>query len=241
MSQLSVHGPLVVRIVARLFPLRQTLPPGKSLEELKRTYLKWERINALEFILLAIAAVYAVHAALVWYGAKQVRSDPAAVFVLRPGPEFWYFPASLLGCVIAGVLVRLLNRAMLPEGGREFRCYSNVNAGLNVSGMFGAIAVVAVAFGALLSYFAASNEVLLRQNDMMIHRLWSFNDETHSYTDITAIRNIHNPQENHDDFEIDFANDEPWTTHVEVVFFTAQEMDFLARRSGKPIQQLVAQ
>ena len=236
----AVHGPLILRLMARLFPLRESLPEGTSLAELRRKYLKWEGINSLEYIAAAAGSVYLLHVALESYGASQTRSDPAAVYTLRSGSQFWYFPASLLSCALAGILVHLLNRIMLPEGGREFRAYYNVNAKFNARGMLAAIGALALVFGGLLSYFAAANEVVLRQNDMMIRRLWSFDTETNAYSEITALKQIQNTQNNRTVFEIDFAHGQPWTTSIEVIQFTPAEMTFLAQRSGKPIQELTA-
>jgi len=241
MSEVTVHGPLIIRLVERLFPLRQTLPEGTSLEELKRKYLKWERINALEYLVLAVGNVFAMHAALLAYAASRTGNDPSAVFTLRPDSEFWYFPAALTGCAIAGFLVRVLNNLMFPDGAREFRIFSNVNAKFDALRMFAAMGVLCLACGALLSYFAAMNELVLRQNDMVLHRLWSMHQETYPYSAIAAIKDIHNAQNNTDVFEIDFAQGQPLSTQVELIYFTPAQLAFLVQQSGKPIQQLAAQ
>jgi hypothetical protein len=55
------------------------------------------------------------------YADRIVSFDPTSVYTLRPGPVFWYAPASILSCVMAGSIVHLLNRLLFPDSAREFR------------------------------------------------------------------------------------------------------------------------
>jgi len=182
----------------------------------------------------------ALHAVLLRYADQIVSVDPASIYTLRPGPMFWYVPAAFLGCVLAGVAVHLLNRMMLPGGAREFREYGNVKAGLRATRMFACFGIVFLGFGLFLSYFAAATVVHLRPNDLVVHRLWSFEDERYPYSKVQSIREVHDEQRDTNDFEIAFDQAELWTTRVEVIFFDETQKAFLSEHTGKSIQYFIS-
>ena len=236
-----VHGPLLMRLVAALFPLRPGLLADRSMAELKARYQRWERHNALEFTVLAVAASWLCHRALVAYAGSRSDSDAGSIYTVRPGPAFWYVPAIFFGCVLAGVLVHVWNRLRLPGGGREFRDYANVSAGFNVTRMFTVCEIAFGGFGLLLAYFAATTVVHLRQDDIVLRRLWSLQDERYPYSAVTGLADVVDTPNDTSHFEIRLDGAETWTTKVEVVFFTEAEKQFLASKTGRPIQKMAAQ
>src|SRR5436305_15314527 len=110
----------LARILYRLFPLHDDPRfADRSLEDLKRSYRKWDVFCIIAFLVLAVAASYALHELFVAY--VESRPRPPAVHELRPGTVFWWAPAGILGCVVAGLLIRLIYPLLLGQRTAEYR------------------------------------------------------------------------------------------------------------------------
>jgi hypothetical protein len=71
---------------------------------------------------------------------------------------------------------------------------------------------------------------------MVIHRMWSSQEERHSYSDVRALKDIYDTRHNKHEFVIDFNNADPWTTAAEVIFPQTEHKAFLTRVTGKDVQ-----
>jgi hypothetical protein len=231
-------GPLIIRLAAKLFPLRT--PPeyiGIELPALKSKYRKRDLGSAVIFLVIAPICVYQLHVWLMAY-AKRLTPNVSTEFVLMAGKEFWYVPASILGIVTACVLIHLGNRMLLPDGGREYRYWSNANAGFGVSNMFLSFGIIFAAGGALLAYFAARTHFELTPNELIVQRIWSLKEEHHPYSHISGLKEAVDPKNNSSDFIIEFTDAEPWSTAQEVIFPEAEHKAFLEKVTKKRIQSV---
>jgi hypothetical protein len=229
-------GPLIIRLAAKLFPLRT--PPeyvGLNLSALKSKYRKRDLSSVVVFLVIAPISIYLWHVWLSAY-AQRLTSYIDSVYRLVAGKEFWYVPASILGIVTACVLIHLGNRMLLPDGGREYRYWSNANAGFGVSNMFLSFGIIFTASGLLLAYFAARTHFELTPNELIVQRIWSLKEEHHPYSHISGLKEAIDSKDNSSDFIIEFTDAEPWSTAQEVIFPEAEHKAFLEKVTGKRIQ-----
>jgi|SRR5271166_5762762 len=231
-----MFGPLIIRVAAKLFPLRT--PPeymGLDLSALKSKYRKRDLGSAAVFLMIAPICVYQWDVWLMAY-ARRLTPHVDSVPVLSAGKEFWYVPASILGVITAGVLIHLGNRMLLPDGGREYRYWSNANAGFGASRMFLSIGILFAGGGLLLAYYAARTHFELTPTELVVQRMWSSREEHHPYSHIRALKEAVGSKDESADFIIEFTDAEPWSTAQEVIFPEAEQKAFLERATGKKMQ-----
>jgi hypothetical protein len=234
----SMGGPLIIRIAAKLFPLRT--PPeyvGLDLAALKSKYRKRDLTGVIAFLLLAPLSVRAWHQSLIAY-AQRLTPHSDSGHYLTAGTDFWYVPAAFLGVVMACLLIHVGNRVLLPDGGREYRYSSNATAGFGASNMFLSFGVFFACGGLLLAYFASRTYLDLEPTELVVHRLWSLKEERHSYSHISALREAIDSTGQSSDFSIEFTDAEPWSTAQEVVFPEAEHKAFLEKMTGKKIETI---
>jgi hypothetical protein len=234
-----IWPPGIGRLLRWLFPWQGDPKfAGHSPDDLRRRYRKWDLASRAAFLLLAPLCTYVLHEAFVAY--TQNRPREPSVYELRPGTIFWYVPAVFLGCVVAGFAVRLVYRALLRGRSGEYRYYLNVNAGINASRLYPAVGLLVGAPSLALAYFASQSTLRMTEHDLVIRRIWSLAEERHAYTDITALKEIHERRKDRRIFVIRFADAEDWTTKIEVIFPGDAEKAYLSRRSGRVIETLEA-
>lgn len=237
---MTIPNPLVARLLLRLFPFRAEAKFAQhSPEELRRRYFKWHVFCTAAFLVLAVAVSYGLHDLLVTYTQSGPRTP--AVHELRPDGLFWWVPAATLGCVLAGLLVRVLYRVLLRERSEEFRYYANLRTGLNATRMYFAIGIVFGLASLALAYFAAQSSLRMTADELVIRRIWSLTDEHYPYTRIRGLREIHERRKDRTIFVIELTDADDWTTQVEVIFPGEEEKAYLARRSGRPIERVEAE
>ena len=229
-------SPLIIRIAAKLFPLRT--PPeyaGLDLAVLKSKYRKRELVGVIAFLMVAPLLVFELHAWLVAYAQRFTPHDHP-VHRLTAGPEFWYVPAVFFGAPATCLLIHWGNRILLPDGGREYRYWSNASTGFRASSMFLSFGVVFVAGGVLLTHFAARTYLEIAPSELIFQRMWSLKEEHHPYSHVRALRETIDASRQSSDFVIEFTDAEPWSTAQEVVFPDAEDKAFLERATGKRIE-----
>ena len=234
---MSIPHAAIGHLLLRLFPFRPDAKfAHRSPEELKRRYLKWHAFFLMAYLALAVGVSWGLHELLVAYTDSGPR--PPAVFELRAGATFWWAPATILGCVLAGPLVSVLCRVLLRERRAEYRYYVNLRSGINATRMFYAIGIVFGIASFALAYFAAQSRLVMTEDGLVIRRIWSLTDEHYAYSQIRGLREIHAQRKDHTIFVIMLADADDWSTKVEVIFPDAVEQAYLARRSGRPIVRL---
>ncbi|HEV8585558.1 MAG TPA: hypothetical protein VGT02_11375 [Methylomirabilota bacterium] len=232
----------LIGLVAKLFPLRRR-PEFDHLpiEELRKKHRPWDHVGTVAFFVLAPPCVYALHAAFMRYTAARAGGLELGRYTMLPGSAFWYVPASLVGAVAACVLVSILYRVLLRGRAAEYRYVSNASAGFNATGMFIAAGIFFTIGGLALGYFAAHSRLQLTDREIVVHRLWSLDEERYPYARVKALKELESADGKKTDFIIEFDGAPEWTTAVEIIFPGADEKGFLARQTGKPILQLKAQ
>jgi hypothetical protein len=79
----------------------------------------------------------------------------------------------------------------------------------------------------------------LSESEIVLRRIWSFEDEHYPYSEIKALKDIRDRAGDTTAFVIEFEHAEDWSTAVEVIFPEEREKDYLSRRSGKPIETVL--
>ena len=227
---------LIIRLVAKAFPLRTPSEfVGLDLAALKAKYRKRDFANLVAFLMIAPVSVYLCHDWLVGY-ARRLAPHAGTVYHLSADTNFWFVPASFFGVVAACLLIHLGNRLLLPDGGREYRYWSNANAGFSASKMFLSFGIVFAAGGLLLSYFASRIDFELAPTELIVHRMWSLQEEHHPYSHISALKEAVDAKDQRSNFIIEFSDAEPWSTAQEVIFPEAEHKAYLEKMTGKRIE-----
>ena len=236
---LYAAAPLLMWVVARLFPLRPRPEFSHySADELRRKYRRLNYIDAAAFLVLGPACVYGVHEGLVRYVASRARGLEGSVHAVLPDSGFWYVPAGVLGVIVACLLIDGLNRLLLRERAAEYRHSSNATVGFNATRMFVAAGVL-MAVGALtLAFFAARSRLQLTEDEIVVQRLWSLQEERYRYSRVKALTEVVDAVKKKTDFVIELDGAPDWTTAVEIVFPDPDAKRFLADRTGKVIRTL---
>ena len=232
----SMGSPLIIRIAAKLFPLHT--PPeyvGLDLAALKPKYRKRDLAGVIAFLLLAPLSVRVWHQRLIAY-AHRLTPHSLSGHYLTAGTDFWYVPAAFLGVVMACLLIHVGNRVLLPDGGHEYRYWSNATAGFGASNMFLSFGILFACGGLLLAYFASRTHFDLESTELVVQRMWSLKEEHHPYSHISALREAIDSTGQSSDFIIEFTDAEPWSTAQEVVFPEAEQKAFLEKMTGKRIE-----
>jgi hypothetical protein len=232
----SMSGLLIIRLAAKVFPLRTPSEyVGLDLAALNSKYRKRDFASLIAFLMIAPVSVYLCHNWMIGY-ARRLAPHTRTVYHVSADTNFWYVPASFLGVVAACLLIHLGNRLLLPDGGREYRYWSNANAGFSASKMFLSFGMVFAAGGLLLSYFAARTDFELAPTELIVHRIWSLQEERHPYSHITALKEAIDARDQSSDFIIEFSDAEPWSTAQEVIFPEAEHKAYLEKMTGKKIE-----
>jgi hypothetical protein len=209
------------------------------LTDLRRQYCKWDIAGIVAFLALAPLLAYGVHEGLVAYAESGPREP--SVHELRPSTVFWYAPAAILGCVLAGLAVHLLYRLALRGRGAEYQHYSNLSTGINASRMYLVVGLMLAMASLSLAWFAAQSRLCMTEHELIVRRIWSLHEERHPYNQITALKDIHERRKDRTIFVIRFADAEDWSTKVEVIFPGEAEKAYLSRRSGRPVERIEAE
>ncbi len=236
-------------ILRRLFPL----PPeyaesGKSLEELKPVYRRWE-IYSLPLLFGCLPPlVVAWWWILYWIGISNAQRFSGAVYHLWPIGITWGVPAFLLATITTVVPMTLFYQWRLRERYPEFKRYLNLrhrydqdSAAVPVYAFF--IAIVLGVVILLLDY-----RVILTNDEIIQYPFFSLSSVRHEYGDITDIRTAPKrraPNGNlrdNDDYQTEFADGSVWSTYPNPAGITAVEkqqmMEFVSKQSGIPIRHV---
>lgn len=234
-------------ILRRLFPL----PPGyvesgKSLEELKPVYRRWE----LYSLPLLFGFVPPLTAAwwwlLYWIGIWNSQRFSGAVYHLWPMGLTWGVPAILLAILTTSVPMPRFYRWRLRERYPEFERYLNLRCGYRqdsaavpVYAFFMTIVMVSVVL-------ILHSRVILTNDEIIQYPFFSLSSVSHKYGDIVDIRTA--PQRrapngrlrDNDDYQTEFADGSVWSTYLNPADLTTAEkrqmMEFVSKQSGKPIR-----
>lgn len=171
------------------------------------------------FVSIGIAATCSLHEFFTWYGSSVAKGYSGYIFLLVPGPIFWYAPAAVLGTTVAYLIVYSASVHLLPWRTRL-------------------TAVLLVIGSAALVYFAAHSNLRLEEKEMVFRRLWSFEEERHSYSRVKGLSWVRHSGDESAAFVIEFDDAPKWTTRVEVIFPDEREQNFLAEKSGKMIEDV---
>lgn len=228
-------------LLAKLFPLRVRPEfADYSFQELRVQFRPWDYALIIFFLLLAPYCVYAVHELLVWYTQFEARELGQSVYTVLPDSTFWYAPASVLGVILACVLVSLIYHALLGWRAELYRHYANLATGMNASRMYLAFGLLLGSGFSALAFFAAHSSFQLTQDEIVLHRLFTTDEERHPYARVKALKQVSTSDEK-SHFVIEFEDAPDWTTAVEVIFPGDSEIAYLSERSGKPVQSVTAQ
>lgn len=226
----------VIRLALKVFPLRT--PPefeGLDIAALKKKYFKRALADIFLFILIAPLLVHLLQARFLAH-SQAFNPRTEAIYTLNPDSGFWYVPASLIGVVLASVFIHFLNRCSLPDGGREYRYWSDARTGFGASKLYLTMGVLVAAAGSALAYCAEQSHLVLAPTGLIVHRLGSSELEQHSYSDILALREVTGTDGQDSEFRIEFRDAAPWTTSEEEIFPEAEQKSFLEQAAGKPIE-----
>jgi hypothetical protein len=149
----------------------------------------------------------------------QVHDD--STYTIVPESPFWYAPASVLGTILAYLIVYLPHGLLLPVR-------------IRVLGILLAIGSLA------LAYFAAHSSLRLAENEIIFCRLWSVQEERLTYSEIRALKEVYDPSDEKVVFVIESHDAPEWTTAVEAIFPDQREKSFLSERTGKIIEKVIA-
>jgi hypothetical protein len=229
-----------LRFLVKRLPLRIPREPLTSPEALRARYRKWDLAWFAVFIVLAPICVYALHAYFIWHTHMVSGNAGDSIYLLTPESNFWYAPASVLGIIVAGALTTFLFDLLLRDRLQEYQRYANLNAGMNARRLYVTLAaLLGIPFFAI-AYFAAHSKLQLTEHEIILRRIWSLGEERHLYSQVTALKEIRDGQSDHAEFVIEFEQDEPWSTKVEVIFPGKDVKTFLSERTGKTIDDVVA-
>jgi hypothetical protein len=232
----------LLRLLVKLFPLR--IPrdvAASSPEALRTTYRKWDLAWVAVLFVLAPICVYALHAYFIWHTQMVSGHAGESIYLLTPDSNFWYAPASVLGIIAACVLTTFLFDVLLRDRAHEYRQYADLSTGMNARGMYVTLAaLLGIPFFAI-AYFAAHSKLQLTEHEIVLRRIWSLGEERHPYSQVTALREIRDGHFDHTEFVIEFAQDAPWSTKIEVIFPGQAVKNFLSARTGRTIDVVVAE
>jgi hypothetical protein len=232
MSILAKFFPLL----AKLFPLR--IRPY-SVAELWRGFLKRDGALRLMFAILVPLCVYALHQGFESYASLVARDLGDSIHTVLPNSNFWYVPALVLGIIQAFILAYFLNHLLLGGRAHEFRIHSDLNVGIDAIRIYLAFAMLVGGMFSAVAFFAAHTSLQLTENEVVIHRLFSLEEERYPYARVKALKEVSDTSGEKTDFVIELDGAPDWTTAVEVVFPDRPEKAYLSQRSGKPIERLV--
>jgi hypothetical protein len=231
----------LLEFFAKLFLLRPNRAFSQSsFDELRMKYRKWDYFGLAAFVVLAPACVLGLHEFLVWY-AQSSADQAGESILLLPNANFWYAPAAVLGVIGACVLIYFLYGLLLGNRVAEYRYYSKLSTGLNARGMYLAFEIVLGTMFLAIAFFAARSKLQLTEKEIVLHRLWSLEDEHYPYADIKALKEVRDRAGETTAFVIEFEHAKEWSTAIEVIFPEERDKDYLSRRSGKPIETVVAE
>ena len=226
----------VLRLAVKVFPLRTPSEfAGVDPASFKKKYLKRTLAEFLAFLAMAPLLIHLLEAQFLAH-SRAYRPPATAIYSLTADAGFWYVPASFLGVVLACVLIHVGNRCLLSDGGRERRYASDAIVGFGASKMFLAIGLLVAAAGMAIASYAAKTHFVMTPSGLIIHRMWSSEEEQHPYSDISALKQVVGDDGQSSDFRIEFKDREPWTTALEVVFPDAEHQALLAEITGKRIE-----
>ena len=228
-------------LLTKLFPLRLRPEFARySLEELRREYRPWDYALVIFFLLLAPYCVYALHELFLWHTQFVAQDLGESVYTVLPDSIFWYAPASVLGVILACVLVSILYHALLGMRANQYRYYANLAAGMNASRMYLVFGLLLGCGFAGLAVFAAHSSFQLTKDEIVLHRLFGVDEERYPYAQVKGLKQVSSP-DGKSAFVIEFEDAPDWTTAVEIVFPGDSEIAYLSQRSGKPVQSVAAE
>ena len=190
-------------------------------------------VIVIVFLTLAIAFSCGLHEALVALTAWLAPSADGAVLTLMPVTPFWWAPASVLGALLAGVVV---SAAVYLRDRRGARGTGYALHGMPVKLI--ALCVFLFVFMGLVTYFAAHSYLQLRPDEIVLRRMWSFATERYPYSHVLSLDEEGEPGRRGSRFSIHFKDAPAWSTRREVIFPGAAEKQYLANRTGLEIRRV---
>jgi len=229
---------LIIRLAVKAFPLRTPRDfEGVDLAGLKPKYRKREVANILAFFIIAPILVHALQARFVAH-CERFTPPPEAICALTPYPGFWYVPTTFLGIVLACALIHLGNRWSLPDGGREYRYWSDAKTGFAASKLFLTMGALVAAGGVAIAYYAAESHLVFTPTGLTFQRMWSTQEEQHPYSDIRALKQVIDSDGQTSEFRIEFNDADPWSSAQEEIFPEPEHKALLERATGIKIEDI---
>ena len=228
----------IIRLAMKIFPLRTPQEcEGLDVGVLRKKYFRRSLADIVVFVILAPVLIHVLQTRFVAH-SQFFTAATAAVYTLTAGPGFWFLPASLLGVVLACVLIHVGNRFLFADGGREYRYAFDASTGFAASRLFLTMGVVVAAGGLALAHYAAQTHLMFTPAGLIFQRMWSTDEERHPYSDISALKQVMSADGQSSEFRIEFHDAEPWTTAQEEIFPEAEHKTFLEQATGKQIEDV---
>lgn len=179
--------PIVMALLRRLYPVSRDLDVGRSLDDLRREYGKWEFVTAaLVFIIVPVTTFLWWRLFLAAASGSGFSAD-GDVVTLRPTQIAWLLPAMVLGTLSASPLLDASLRGLLGSRYREFVAYQKLRHGFDTEAIsipfylvFGGLAAIAAAL--LFDWYAAFTPAGIELNP-----LFGFGERTLGYADVARI------------------------------------------------------
>jgi hypothetical protein len=221
----------------KLFPLRYSPEEmAMPLPELYRKYRMHTWLGVAAFLVLTPLCVYLCLLAVQACVVSRLPDIAGPIEAIRPGTGILLVVSWFPGIVLACCLIAAIQRLMLGrQGSKEFRMMGNRRVGFNSTKLYIALGTLMVAGSLSMAVFAVRTAVFLGRDEIVLRRMWSWQEERYSYDRVKALREEWDADNGKWNFVMRFDGGPEWSTRQEVVFPDDAQEAVVSRRTGKPI------
>jgi len=227
---------LLLFLFKKLLPLRYTPEQmGVPLTELDK-YKKYGLLSVGLFLVLMPLSIYACFVVIHLMAENYLPAVAAPVVAIRANEGFWVVVALFPGIFLACSLIALILRLMLgAQRSAEYRMLSNRKLGVDATRGQILLGALMVAGSAALGYFGYHAGLFLGRDELVVHRMWSLQEERYAYDQVKALRQVRNPERENPTFVIQVKGAPDWSEEQEVSHPDDAQIALLVERTGKRI------
>jgi hypothetical protein len=180
--------PIVMAMLGRLYPVTGAADETRSLEELRREFLRWDLAARALLLLVAPATGYVWWRVFVNLGSAVERSYPEAAFTFPPTPIAWALPALFAGIVSSGPVITSSMKLILGERYPRFLSYQDSIYRMNTQAMNRPFYIGSVSMIAIGVFIIANWYTYVTDTHLVANPFFGFSEQSHRLSDLTQIR-----------------------------------------------------
>ncbi len=239
-------------VLWRQFPVTESEPCEKTLDQLEPLYRKWSLLFGAIHLIAATGGILAIWCVLIAFEALHSFTLPRAEFTFRPDALIWFMPAFIAGTLLSHTPSMLVGRRIMGSRWHELEQYEKLRLKLfqhpGLNRIVRLLMKILIGGAALFIFLFMDWYVLVTPEQFVVNEISSMRETRHPLSSIQKIQTAPKliaPNGNlvkRREYQITFSDNYTWTTN-----FSPKDLDkgekqsFLkqvSEWSGKPIEEI---